>query len=67
MKAIKDCLWGVTIDYNMICGYFYWASTADESGFYGQLEGIGQRTKKSAKKEWEKFAKLNEIKKWKYI
>ena len=63
MKAISQCEWEVNIDME-ISGFYTWSVLsgticADQRQLY--------KTESSAKRNWEKFAKLNKIKKWKYI
>jgi hypothetical protein len=70
MKAIKDCEWKVSIcnsNYLGIKGYFWWANSKEITGIYGHQESIIVKSKKEAKHNWEKFAKINKIKKWKYV
>ena len=65
MKAIKDCEWEVEI-----LTPLWWIARA----FVGKA-GMGfhitshkrYATQRSAKRNWEQFAKLNKIKKWKYV
>jgi len=69
MKAIKYCAWEIQIGYsnNIFC-YNWWA-WALNVGFVSPLKSsyYNYKTKRSAKRSWERFAKLNRIKKWKYV
>lgn len=72
MKAIKECKWVVDIircdDDTPSCEYYWEAETEDGCGlleskmqaneYYGEFE--------TARKEWEDFAKINEINNWQY-
>ena len=68
MKAIKDCEWEVKIYEGR---YFKWGATSKKNNF-GLLWQFHCGTEyltseQSAKHNWERFAKLNGIKKWKYV
>ena len=67
MKTIKDCKWTVRIVEGMNC---YWWEAATNSllsdDFSGVIRGCAYQYEKVVLRSWEKFAKLNDIKKWKY-
>ncbi len=69
MKAIKDCEWRVGIKGDKIVGIDWRADTNDFTGIinFFQSRQYHYKSKKSTKRNWEKFAKLNGIKKWQYI
>ena len=67
MKAIKDCEWEVSI-IPLDLNYRWQACTHDTVGFLSStFDYRWLSSKQSAKRNWEKFAKLNGIKKWKYV
>ena len=71
MKAIKDCEWEVEITkipHEEL--YYFRASASQNVGlnvFGSNLQGRHHRRKYLAKRNWECFAKLNKIEKWKYV
>ena len=68
MKAIKDCEWEIKVFENSYGQWFWSAFPLDEdSGIADIIGGNPSNTRKEAQEDWECFAKINEIKKWKYI
>ncbi len=63
MKAIKDCEWEIKIDME-VSGFYTWSGSL-RTIYVAQRQLYN--TEQSAKRNWERFAKLNKIKKWKYI
>ncbi len=66
MKAIKDCEWEVHIEYEHCNRLYSFYTFTNNAGITG-LEGQDYKSKQSAKRNWERFVKLNKIKKWKYV
>ena len=72
MKAIKDCEWRVRLE---IClnGPYYWSANPKQE--LGVRHRCGKdfvskanfKSEYGAKRNWEKFAKINKIKKWRYV
>jgi hypothetical protein len=70
MKAIKDCKWYIEIaDFLDGSGHCYWVAGTDDntSSDLDTLTGYDFKTLQGCKRNWERFAKINGIKKWKYI
>ena len=69
MKAIKDCEWEVSL--NISIGCWFWSAKVNDSKtgvFCIDFESRkGYSRKEQVKRNWEKFAKLNKIKRWRYI
>lgn len=75
MKAVIDCEWEVRFK-EVARGIMGWIAFAYDCGLYGGgrccLQSIVVEEKQNMewkivlKEHWEKFAKLNDIKKWKY-
>ena len=66
MKAIKDYKWKVEIikSISFIPKEYYWKALNYHHSFIG---GRYYKSEKSAKRNWEKFAKINGIKHWRYV
>ncbi len=71
MKAIKDCEWEVKSINKYTIGWIWVAFTSDDSGIdnslYMDTDGKPLSTRRQVKYNWERFAKLNKIKKWRYV
>ncbi len=78
MKAIKDCEWEVKLEKTISLGtkhkfIYLWKAEVAWDGLSSSPTGIldisseGWMPLRESKKEWECFAKLNGIKKWKYV
>lgn len=70
MKVIKDCEWEVYIEKTGGTKYLWYVSKANDDehcAIQRLLSEFDYKTKQSAKRNWERFAKLNKIKKWKYV
>ena len=66
MKAIKECCWYVVID--SLHKEFGWiAQCSGDSGLAEIITCKSSKNEEDAKKSWELFAKLNEIKNWEYV
>jgi len=72
MKALKDCEWRIKIIYrsDFQTWKYYWMVGLDvaqlagiDTSFYGKMF----KKRQGAKLNWERFAKLNGIKNWKFV
>lgn len=67
MKTIKNCKWKVKV-FNNSYGQWYWSIFMPEDcGVADIIGGDPSSSRKEAKHNWECFAKINDIKKWRYI
>ena len=69
MKAIKDCSYKVKIEKNYVLPQYWWTTYSKQTTGLDQELGMegNKGTIELAKRDWEKFAKINKIKKWKFI
>ncbi len=70
MKAIKDCEWEVRliVQGKLSLGIRWEAHSEDMTGNAGDtFNSVWWASKSTAKRNWECFAKLNKIKKWRYV
>jgi hypothetical protein len=67
LKAISECWWSVGIRRFDTRILYWWAFTDKENGVDDLTQLDTCETKQEAKKDWEEFAALNNIKNWKYV
>ncbi len=67
MKAIKECKWKVIVESSMCIHGCWWKANASGHGVYDLMSKRNFMSTKLAKHHWEKFAKVNKIKNWKYV
>ena len=71
MKAIKDCEWGIWIQEDSTPekkGFWWVAEAIEDTGLYTHLVMENYfKLKSSVKRNWGRFAKINGIKKWRYV
>ena len=68
MKAIKDCEWEVKVFDNSYGQWFWSAFISDEdSDVADVIGGNPSDSKKEAQEDFECFARVNKIKKWRYV
>lgn len=69
MIAIRNCNYRVKIEKNIVLPEYWWTTySKQDTGLDQELSMLGElETKELAKKNWEQFAKVNKIKKWRYM
>lgn len=74
MKALRECSWKIEIlQCTCNCGGFYWSANPGQEADVRHQCGedfVSKslfKTTELAVRNWEKFAKLNRIKKWKIV
>lgn len=67
MKAIKDCVWEVEIRGVYASGRRLWYAKFENEFGFGDFQSKPLDIAIEAKHNWEHFAKINKIKKWRYV
>ena len=66
MKAIKDLVWEVDMVYSEMGNCWWVVQTKYQTVVEMTMEGSTE-TIRGAKRNWERFAKVNKIKYWRYV
>jgi len=67
MKKLTDCEWRVRLDGEEAESQYWWyAYTDNNSDVEFLMMESWTKTKSGAKRNWQRFAKLNGIKHWKW-